>query len=110
MTTVLSDFACEELKRDSSYVPQASVKGLNSEDFKEFTQELGLNYEEVKDKAILNDYANSYREDGTIVRGRVYNYKKSDIITGKLDEVEYKIYYCRGYKSKATCSRRKLLW
>ena len=87
---VLSDFACEELKRDSSYVPQASVKGLNSEDFKEFTQELGLNYEEVKDKAILNDYANSYREDGTIVRGRVYNYKKSDIITGKLDGVEYK--------------------
>ena len=54
---VLSDFAYEELKRDSSYVPQASVKGLNSEDFKEFTQELGLNYEEVKDKAILNDYA-----------------------------------------------------
>ena len=87
---VLSDFAYEELKRDSSYVPQASVKGLNSEDFKEFTQELGLNYEEVKDKAILNDYANSYREDGTIVRGRVYNYKKSDIITGKLDGVEYK--------------------
>ena len=87
---ILSDFAYEELKRDSSYVPQASVKGLNSKDFKEFVQELGLNYEDVKDKAILNDYANVYKEDGTTVRGRVYNYKKGDIVTGNLAGVEYK--------------------
>lgn len=87
---VLSDFAYEELKRDSSYIPQAQVKGLNSKDFKEFAQELGLNYEEIKDRAILNDYAISYREDGTSIQGRVYNYKKGDIITVNLDGAEYK--------------------
>lgn len=89
-SNVLSDFAYKELKRDSSYMPHAQVKGLNSKDFKEFAQELGLSYEEVKDKAILNDYADSYREDGTSIRGRVYNYKKGDILTGNLDGTEYK--------------------
>ena len=88
---ILSDFAYQKLQRnvDENYKPQATVKGLESKDFKEFVEKLNLNYEDVKDKAILNDYANVYLDDGTTVRGRVYNYKKGDTISGNLDGIDY---------------------
>ena len=88
---VLSDFAYQKLLTyiDGDYQPQATVKGLNAKDFKEFVEELGLNYDEVKDKAILNDYANAYLEDGTTVRGRVYNYKKGDTMSANLDGTDF---------------------
>lgn len=84
---ILSDFAYQKLGHaaDETYKPQAMVKGLNSKDFKEFVEELNLNYEEVKDKAILNDYTNVYLDDGTTVRGRVYDYQKGDTLSGNLD-------------------------
>lgn len=88
---ILSDFAYLKLgyDADEEYKPQAMVKGLNSKDFKKFVEELNLNYEEVKDKVILNDYTNVYSEDGTTTRGRVYNYEKGDNISGNLDGVEF---------------------
>lgn len=88
---ILSDFAYQRLGRDAdeTYKPQMTVKGLNSKDFKEFVEKLNLNYEEVKDKAILNDYTNVYLEDGTTIRGRVYNYKKGDTLSGNLDGTDY---------------------
>ena len=54
-----SDFALNELKMNYSLKGLGigiAVKGLDSEDFKAFVEGIGLNYEEVKNKAILNDY------------------------------------------------------
>ena len=84
---ILSDFAYQKLgyDADETYKPQVMVKGLNGKDFKEFVEELNLNYEDVKDKAILNDYTNVYLDDGTTVRGRVYDYQKEDTLSGNLD-------------------------
>ena len=84
---ILSDFAYQRFGHDAdeTYKPQALIKGLNSKNFKKFAEELNLNYEDVKDKAILNDYTNIYLEDGTTVRGRVYNYQKGDTLSGNLD-------------------------
>ena len=88
---ILSDFAYQRLGNDAdeTYKPQMTVKGLNSKDFKKFVEGLNLNYEEVKDKVILNDYTNVYLEDGTTIRGRVYNYKKGDTISGNLDGINH---------------------
>lgn len=87
---ILSDFAIERMENDvdSSYAPQATIKGLNSKDFKEFVEKLNLNYDDVKDKAILNDYANIYTLDGKTIRGRTLKYEKDDIISANLDGVE----------------------
>lgn len=80
-----SDFAQKEIGLNNSANGLGiAVKGLNSENFKEFVEELHLNYDDVKDKIILNDYYNLYETDGTVKRGRVYNYSKGDTISGKL--------------------------
>ena len=82
----LSDFAIDRLENDAytSYKPQITVKGLDSKDFKEFVEELGLNFERVKSKVILNDYASIYTNDGKTVKGRTLNFKEGDIISGNL--------------------------
>ncbi len=86
----LSNFAIERMGNDmdSSYLPQITVKGLNSKDFKEFAESLNLNYDEAKDKIILNDYANVYTEEGVTIRGRVFDYEKGDMVSGKLNGTE----------------------
>lgn len=88
---ILSDFAYQKLgyDADETYKPQVMVKGLNSNNFKQFVEELNLNYEKVKDKVILNDYSNVYLEDGTTVRGRVYNYSKGDTLSGNLEGTNF---------------------
>ena len=92
---VFSNFALDEvgMKTDSSYIPEMTVKGLDSSDFKEFVESLNLKYENVKDEVILCDYTNIYNDDGTMTRGRVYNYKKGDTISGTLygNNFEFKI-------------------
>lgn len=82
----LSDFAIDRLENDAytSYKPQITVKGLDSKDFKEFVEELGLNFERVKSKVILNDYASIYTNDDKTVKGRTLNFKEGDIISGNL--------------------------
>ena len=89
---VFSDFAIERIGNyeDYSYAPQLTVKGLNNKDFKEFVEKLNLNFNEVKDKIILNDYANIYTNDGRTIKGRTYNYEKGDTISGKLYGREFK--------------------
>ena len=90
---ILSDFAIERMGNDvdSNFVPQVTLKGLNSKDFKEFVESLNLNYENVKDKAILNDYTNLYTDDGKTIRGRTLNYKNGDTISANLDGLELKL-------------------
>lgn len=90
---VFSDFAIESIGNyeDYSYIPQLTVKGLNNKDFKEFAEKLNLNFNEVKDKIILNDYTNIYTNDGRTIKGRTYNYEKGDTISGKLYGSECKL-------------------
>lgn len=90
---VISDFAIEKVgyNVDSAYMPQVTVIGLDNKDFKKFVEEFNLNYDNAKDKIILNDYSNIYEKDGTTVRGRAYNYKKGDILKGELNGEEFEL-------------------
>ncbi len=64
----------------SSYTA-VSVKGVDSNSFKKYVNELGLNYDEVKDKGILIDDLNYYSEkDKNTKSVNRYSYKKGDIM------------------------------
>ena len=85
---ILSDFGLERNKDlEISSSPQVIVIGLDSKDFKEFVEKYNLNYDKVKDKIILNDFANIY-EDGKTIKGRNLKYKEGDTISGNVDGVE----------------------
>ena len=87
---IYSDFAQNEIGLKTRQIGNLgiAIKGLNSQNFKEFVEGLNLNYEDVKDKAILNDYYNLYELDGSVKIGRIYNYSKGDNISGKLADNE----------------------
>ena len=88
---ILSDFGGERNKNlEISSSPQVIVIGLDSKDFKEFVEKFNLNYDKVKNKIILNDYANIY-EDGKTIKGRNLKYKEGDTISGNVDGVELKL-------------------
>ena len=88
---ILSDFGGERNKDlEISSNPQVIVIGLDSKDFKEFVEKYNLNYDKVKNKIILNDYANIY-EDGKTIKGRNLKYKEGDTISGNVDGVELKL-------------------
>src|SRR5699024_2749839 len=56
--------------------------GMNEEAFKNYLEELGLNYNNVKDKGVLvNNYEYINADNVRIERG-IYNYKKNDTIKG----------------------------
>lgn len=62
---------------------------INDEQFKNYVKSLGLNYDDVKEKGILNDtirIATSDNKDKTI---RKYAYKSGNKINGLVDEKNY---------------------
>ncbi len=62
----------------SSYTAVA-IKGVDSNSFKKYVNELGLNYDEVRDKGILIDDLNYYSEKDKITKSvNRYSYKKGD--------------------------------
>ena len=59
-----------------------NVIGINEESFKNYVEELGLDYNTVKDKGVLvNNYEYINADNVRIERG-IYNYKKNDTIKG----------------------------
>lgn len=61
-----------------------SIVSLGEQEYSRYIQRLGLNYEDVKDKAILYDYKLRTIEEGQKDRYllyRVYNFKEGDYIT-----------------------------
>ena len=71
---------------ESSQIP-ISIIALGDEEYRRYVKELGLNYNDAKDKAILIDDYTQYVVDeenkGKYIMKRVYTYEKGDTILGK---------------------------
>ena len=84
---ILSDFGIERINNlEISSTPQIIVIGLNGKNFKEYAEKFNLNYDKIKDKIILNDYAQIF-EDGRTIKGRNLKCKEGDTISGIIDGV-----------------------
>lgn len=83
----LTEQGCYDERKDTYNLDcnkklQMNVIGMNEESFKNYIEELGLNYNNVKDKGVLvNNYEYINAEGVRIERG-IYNYKKNDTIKG----------------------------
>ena len=84
---ILSDFGIERINNlEISSTPQIIVIGLNGKNFKEYAEKFNLNYDKIKDKINLNDYAQIF-EDGRTIKGRNLKCKERDTILGIIDGV-----------------------
>ena len=59
-----------------------NIIGMDEKSFKEYVEDLGLNYNNVKDNGILVDDYEYINEDNVHIGKRIYNYKKNDTIKG----------------------------
>ncbi len=66
-----------------------TIVALGDEEYRRYVNELGLNYNEAKDKAILIDDYTQYVVDeennGKYIMKRIYTYEKGDTILGSFD-------------------------
>lgn len=74
---------------ESSQIP-ISIIALGDEEYRRYVNELGLNYNDAKDKAILIDDYTQYIVDeenkGKYIMKRVYTYEKGDTILGSFED------------------------
>lgn len=74
---------------ESSQIP-ISIIALGDEEYRRYVNELGLNYNDAKDKAILIDDYTQYVVDeenkGKYIMKRVYTYEKGDTILGSFED------------------------
>ena len=66
------------------------IYGLNSEDFKEYLEKLGVDYDKNKDKAVLLDYYSLYKE-GKTIKNRLLTYSPNDSISGNIEDKEFNV-------------------
>ena len=74
---------------ESSQIP-ISIIALGDEEYRRYVKELGLNYNDARDKAILIDDYTQYVVDeenkGKYIMKRVYTYEKGDTILGSFED------------------------
>ena len=72
-----------------------SVVSIGEEQYKKYVDSLGLNYNEIKNKAILVDkeYVSSYDKNNKLITKyiREFNFNKGDIIDATIDDKDEKI-------------------
>ena len=66
------------------------IYGLNSADFKEYLEKLGVDYDKNKDKAVLLDYYSLYKE-GKTIKNRLLTYSPNDSISGNVEDKEFNV-------------------
>lgn len=66
------------------------IYGLNSADFKEYLEKLGVDYDKNKDKAVLLDYYSLYK-DGKTIKNRLLTYSPNDSISGNVEDKEFNV-------------------
>ena len=66
------------------------IYGLNTEDFKEYLEKLGVDYDKNKDKAVLLDYYSLYK-DGKTIKNRLLTYSPNDSISGNVEDKEFNV-------------------
>ena len=81
----------EEAERETEYQDTVAVIMFNNDYFKKFIKELGLNENDYKNIAILEDDEFEYNEDGTSVLRNYYNIKEGEIITINLNGEERQV-------------------
>ena len=69
-----------KLKQDD-YIP---IISLGTQQYNSFVKKIGGKYEDYKDGAILIDNCISYNSEGKKVEQNIYNWKKGDVIEGKV--------------------------
>lgn len=66
------------------------IYGLNSADFKEYLEKLGVDYDKNKDKAVLLDYYSLYK-DGKTIKNRLLTYSANDSISGNVEDKDFNV-------------------
>ena len=91
-TSKISNFGNKVLNEYNTQLGQISIEviGLNSKDFETYCNKVGLNYENIKNQAILYDYCSLYADGKTTV-DRLFTYSKNDIITGTIQNKVFNI-------------------
>lgn len=77
----------EKFKIEGEYI---AIYVLGKNQYNKYIKSLGLNYDDIKDKAILNDYSKALKYDEKTKKNvsknmRKYDYKIGDIISGNID-------------------------
>ena len=80
-----------EAERETEYQDTIAVIMFNNDYFKKFIKELGLNENDYKNIAILEDDEFEYNEDGTSVLRNYYNIKEGETITINLNGEERQV-------------------
>ena len=81
----------EEAERETEYQDTIAVIMFSNDYFKKFIKELGLNENDYKNIAILEDDEFKYNEDGTSVLRNYYNIKEGETITINLNGEERQV-------------------
>lgn len=80
---------------DENKPTYASIISIGEEQFKKYVDSLGLNYNEIKNKAILVDkgYVSNYNKNNKLTTKymRVFNFNKGDIIDATITDTKEKI-------------------
>lgn len=83
------------LALDENKTTYASIISIGEEQFKKYVDSLGLNYNEIKNKAILVDkgYVSNYNKNNKLTTKymRVFNFNKGDIIDATITDTKEKI-------------------
>lgn len=83
------------LALDENKPTYASIISIGEEQFKKYVDSLGLNYNEIKNKAILVDkgYVSNYNKNNKLTTKymRVFNFNKGDIIDATITDTKEKI-------------------
>lgn len=83
-------FADSDAMKNAAFEDSVSVHVLDNQSFKNYTEELGLDFEEARDKGILVNtiYANKYIEEknqSVEVQMEEFTYKSGDTISGYVE-------------------------
>lgn len=68
-----------------------NINALDTEAFKRYINEIGLNYEDIKGSGILCDDFKNYEENGKEKVSRIYTYSKGDNIEGEFKDKKVSI-------------------
>ena len=74
-------------KVDEEKIGKASVVALDDKEFKEYAEKIGVDYQDTKGKAILNDYFLKADKSGKRTLLKKYDYKSGDTLTYKGKEI-----------------------
>lgn len=72
-------------------IDEINVISLNKEAYERYVSKIGGDYDKYKNGAILIDKNINTNNDGKKIQGNIYTWKKGDIITGKINDIQYNI-------------------